>query len=270
MEDKIPYEGTAGNRRFRIIAAGLGLILLGLLAALVVSLSNRGASPVVSPTPTTALAAMPTAQVQVTPTAMPTQEPEKVAEVVQVSPMVTNTTNVTNVMVGLYVPSGVYAYSGELPAYEDFRSTVITDTQPGVENETVEGIFVWRFTRDYDHAVLYRVYPDDELLEAWLVLPAENDNEIIDLMPLLGMTAFDETPPSDPAERAAIVNRKGSNVAELLPQNIYAIDLGAVPSGSQLVFRVRDQKLINAGVGVVIGDAGDDFTVDLSGKRIGQ
>ena len=196
---------------------------------------------------------------------------EVAAEVaLSVAPVVTNTTNVTTVqnteMVGVWVPSAVYAYRGVLPAHNTFRSTVITETLEGVINDTTEAVFAWRFLEDIENVYLIRVSPDDELLEAYLLVPEKEPIRIDHLFDMIYFTA--DEPKGE--TRELMLARGLVDEGEILPQNVHGIYLGNLPAGSQVVFRVKDTKLVNAGLFVAFGDAGDSLTINLDGTPHGD
>ena len=144
----------------------------------------------------------------------------------------------------------------QAPAYSDFRSTV---RQPG-DSAT----FVWNFVSGLDGAVITRIWPDDELISAKLILPGKEPVDITKLFDMVWVKAGG----TGDAELDKVLEARGVNVVEgeILMQNKNAVALGNVPAGSKVVFEIKDNEslAVNRGIGVVIdSNYADGFTVNL-------
>lgn len=153
------------------------------------------------------------------------------------------------------VADQVFSFNGSVPAYSDFRAAV---NQPGEA-----AVFVWNFTVPLENAVVVRVWPDDTLVSAKLLVPGQDPK---DLTILFGMFFVPKGGTGD-ATLDTVLQERGVNVVEgeILMQNKFSVNLGNVPAGSKIVFEIKDNEelAVNRGIGVVIDTLVDAFTVDV-------
>ena len=149
----------------------------------------------------------------------------------------------------------VFAFNGQAPAYSDFRAAVNTPGEVAV--------FVWNFTVPLDNAVISRIWPDDELISAKLLVPGQDPVDLTQSFEMIWVKAGG----TGDASLDEVLEGRGVNVAdgEILMQNKNSVSLGNVPAGSKLVFEIRDnsQLAVNRGIGVVVSQEADTFTVTL-------
>lgn len=144
-----------------------------------------------------------------------------------------------------------------LPNKVDFREAVIN---PGDKNNALI-----IFDRDYANVVLLRAVPDDLFLEITL---HRADGSVKDLRAILEVQMMDKAYFANAsAENIEVLKNRGVDVinGELLPQNLYSVNLGAITKGEYItVLLADDVKLgVNNGSLFTFGDAGDDLTKDL-------
>ena len=149
----------------------------------------------------------------------------------------------------------VYHFSGNAPAYSDFRTAV---REPGDA-----ATFVWNFDSGLDEAVLSRVWPDDILVSATLLIPGQDPIDITEMLEMFMVSAGG----TGDAELDAVLEERGVNIeeGELLPQNKHSLALGDIPAGSKIVFEIKDdaEKAVNRGIGVAVTTQVDAFTVSV-------
>lgn len=148
-----------------------------------------------------------------------------------------------------------FVFRGQVPAYSDFRSAV---REPG---DTAT--FDLYFEVALKGATIPRVWPDDTLLSATLLVPGKDP---VDLTNLFEMIFVSKGGTGD-AELDKSLQARGVNTAEgeILMQNKNIVSLGDVPAGTHVVFEIKDNEelQVNRGIGVVIDTYTDAFTVSL-------
>lgn len=153
------------------------------------------------------------------------------------------------------VADQVFSFNGQVPAYSDFRSAV---REPG---DTAT--FDLYFEVALKGATIPRVWPDDTLLSATLLVPGKDP---VDLTNLFEMIFVSKGGTGD-AELDKSLQARGVNTAEgeILMQNKNIVSLGDVPAGTHVVFEIKDNEelQVNRGIGVVIDTYTDAFTVSL-------
>ena len=164
-----------------------------------------------------------------------------------------------------FVADGEFVLNGNLPASGNLLASV--------RNPGDGAVFVITFLVDFPRAVLLKVAPDDELIEAGYYpiggMP-------VDLLSLLKVGPVTQTEPSDKFLRQVMgtrgieTTRHGDLIPQLLPHNYQAVDLGTVKAGSMLIFRVKDNAnlAVNRGLNWGITADSDQFTVGLAGNPV--
>jgi hypothetical protein len=101
------------------------------------------------------------------------------------------------------------------------------------------------------------------LVKATLLIPGQDPKDITEMF---GMFFVPANGTGDPA-LDKVLKERGVNVVEgeILQQNKFAISLGNIPAGSKIVFEIKDDEelAVNRGIGVVIDQTVDDFTITL-------
>lgn len=249
----------------RAVLLVCALVFFVVIGKFFLSLPDKSSEIVPAATPTVqvidAVVVQPTLvapiAVPVQPTAVPVQptpvQPTAVPVVAVPTMAATVSTAGGNIVV--LEADSVFHYNGGTPAYSDFRAAV---REPGDS-----AVFVWNFDVPLDNAVIRRVWPDDMLVSATLMVPGQDPKDITSLFEMFMVPAGG----TGDASLDVVLKERGVNVAdgEILMQNKYAVFLGNVPAGSKIVFEIKDDaKLaVNRGIGVVVDQTVDAFTVPL-------
>jgi len=206
-----------------------------------------------------------TAMAQLTETPVPTDVPvATVTPTLTATQPTTPTANPTSTATP-FVADGEFVLNGNLPASGNLLASV--------RNPGDGAVFVITFFVDFPRAVLLKVAPDDELIEAGYYPLGGTP---VDLLSLLKVGSVTQTEPSDKFLRQVMgtrgieTDRHGDLIPQLLPHNYQAVDLGTVKAGSMLIFRIKDNVnlAVNRGLNWGITADSDQYTVDLAGNPV--